>query len=78
MVLSLLNFVQGECSAGLHCKRREECPAIQEQEANLESLTRLTPAWFALVGKIAEKKCDGVENGVCCKSFNKPYMDGCR
>ena len=58
----------GECEAGFHCKRREECLAFQEEEANLESLTRLTPAWLDLVSKLAERKCDGVENGVCCKS----------
>ena len=72
----LVQFFEGKCEAGLHCKQKEECPAFLEQEANLESLTPLTPAWEALVGQLAEKKCGGVENRVCCESFNKPSADG--
>ena len=75
ILLQFFNFVvclKGKCEAGLHCKQREECPAFQEHQANLESLTRLTPAWYDQLSKLDEMKCDGVENGVCCKSFNKP------
>ena len=41
------------------------------EQSNLDALTRLTPEWFQLVRKLAELKCDEVENGVCCKSIKR-------
>ena len=62
---------EGECGAGLHCKQRKECFAFQEQKANLDAMTSLTPEWEELASNLTAMKCDGVENGVCCKSNRK-------
>ena len=62
---------EGECGAGLHCKQRGECPAFLEQQANLDAMTSLTPEWEKLASQLIDMKCDGVENGVCCKSIER-------
>ena len=65
------SIFSGECGAALHCKQRHECPAFQEEEAKLDAMTSLTPEWEELALQLTDMKCDGVENGVCCKSIGK-------
>ena len=65
------SIFSGECGAGLHCKQRHECPAFKEEEAKLDAMTSLTPEWEELASQLTDMKCDGVENGVCCKSNRK-------
>ena len=57
----------GECEEGLQCTPREECPAFQEKESNLEALTSLTTEWYQLVESLEALKCSGEKNWVCCE-----------
>ena len=61
----------GQCGAGWNCRRREECPVFQEDQLNLKALKILTTEWSELALKLSALRCDGVENGVCCKSYQK-------
>ena len=57
----------GECEEGWQCTPREECPAFQEKDSNLEVLTSLTPEWWQLVESLAALNCGGEKNWICCE-----------
>ena len=58
----------GECEDGWHCKKREECLGFKEKQSNLEALTSFTPEWFDLASELADLKCNGEKNWVCCET----------
>ena len=58
----------GECKLGWQCRQREECPAFNAEQANLETLTLLTPEWLNLVSTLKDLQCNGEKNWVCCET----------
>ena len=65
--LDVISVYSGECEAGWQCKPRDQCPAFQQKDATLKTLTHLSSEWFELASKLVDLKCAGEKNWICCE-----------
>ena len=65
--LDVISVYSGECEAGWQCKPRDRCPAFQQKESTLKTLTSLSSEWFELASKLADLNCGGEKNWICCE-----------
>ena len=59
--------VEGECKPGWDCKRREHCPAFQDNLLRLKRLSSGSTEHQQLFSHVKALVCNQAERGVCCE-----------